>query len=423
MRLFLIHSIDFPNGMAGSAHVALMIRGFRKNNIKANLIIPFGIMGEMAGNIKIRGHDNGVPFIYMNGTTKYSRITFLAFFQILIGVMNTALIIYKNRKKLDAVIIGTPDFLKYLPIIISLLLSNVPFFVWAAEKMTSSSELTGLKGNMRKLGYRLSEHVLPKFANGILVISRRLKDYYQKYLPAERILLTPILVDKEDEEGYDKERGDNLEISKKYKNKRIVLYSGTFSKKDGVSYLVDAFYEVQKKYDDVYFVLTGSSVKTSAMEKLKKQVEYYKIENKVEFTGMLSRRELMHYLKIASILLVCRINDDYANYGFPWKLGEYALIKKPILATDISDVGFYFTDKKDIFLAISENSEDIAKKMLEILQNEQYAKDVALNGYNTALKYFDYINEQKKVIDFIRKNLTRKYSFFKKILFYVKNPT
>ncbi len=393
--------------MAGSAQARLVVRGFRKNNVKASLIIPFGIMGELAGNTRIKGHYKGVPFIYMNGTTKHSQFAFLSVFQVLIGVINTALFIYKNRKRLDAVILGTPDFIKYFPIIIPLLLFKVPFFILAVEKMTLSLELSGFRGKIRRVGYILGEQVLPTFSNGMLVISKRLKDYYQKYLPAERILLTSILVDREDEEINNKTYGDNSGIFTTYKNKRIILYSGTFSKKDGVPYLIDAFYEVQKKYGDVYFILTGSSIKSEVMEKLKKQVEYYKIENKVEFTGMLNRVELIHYLKIASILLVCRINDDYANYGFPWKLGEYALMKKPILATDVSDIGYYFKDKKDIFLAIPENSKDIAKMMLEILKDEKRATEVALNGYNTALKYFDYINEQKKVIDFIRNNLTR----------------
>ncbi len=404
MTLFLIHSIDFPNGMAGSAHARLMVRGFRKNNVNAYLIIPFGIMGEMAGNTKVKGHDKGVPFIYMNGTTKHSKFAIVSFFQVLTGVLNTALLIYKKRKRLDAVILGTPDFVKYFPIILFLILFRIPFFIWAVEKMTLSTELTGIKGKIRNLGYILSEQILPSFANGILVISNRLKNYYQTYLPARKILLTPVLVDKENENGDYKE---NAEVYERYKNKKVILYSGTFSKKDGVPYLIDAFYEVQKKYDNVYFVLTGSSVKTEVMEKLKQQVVRYKLEDKVEFTGMLTRIELVHYLKIASILLVCRIDDDFANYGFPWKLGEYALMKKPLLATDVSDIGYYFKDKKDIFLATPGNTESIARQMLEILKDEKRAAEIALNGYNIALKYFDYIKEQKRVIDFVTTNLAK----------------
>lgn len=407
MRLFLIHSIDFPNGMAGSAHARLIVRGFRKNNVKTSLIIPFGIMGELAGNKRIRGHDRGVPFIYMNGTTKHSQFAIVSFFQVLIGVVNTAFLICKNRKRLDAVILGTPDFVKYFPIIFFLVLFRVPFFIWAVEKMTLSLELSGLRGRIRNIGYILSEQVLPHFADGILAISRRLKDHYQKYLPVEKILLTPILVDREYEEGNEKQNGYALGISNKYRDKKIILYSGTFSNKDGVPYLIDAFYEVQKEYEDVYFVLTGSSVKSEVMEKLKKQVDDYKIGNKVEFTGMLTRTELAHYLKIAGILLVCRTNDDFANYGFPWKLGEYALTKKPILATDVSDIGYYFRDGKDIILANPEDSKDIADKMLEILKDERRAAEIALNGYDAALRYFDYINEQKRVIDFISNNLAK----------------
>ncbi len=60
---------------------------------------------------------------------------------------------------------------------------------------------------------------------------------------------------------------------------------------------------------------------------------------------------------------------------------------------------------KEIFLAEPENTESIANKMINVFDDYDKAKQIANNGYLKALKVFDYVNESKKLIEFIKANM------------------
>ena len=60
---------------------------------------------------------------------------------------------------------------------------------------------------------------------------------------------------------------------------------------------------------------------------------------------------------------------------------------------------------KEIFFAESENAESIANKMINVFDDYDRAKQIANYGYLKALEVFDYVNESKKLIEFIKTNL------------------
>jgi hypothetical protein len=128
MNILLIDSVDLPFGGAHSVHVSLVMKGLRENGENAFLIIPYGNKREiLSSNKKKYGHHDGIPYCFVRkhaDSKKSSR-----FFDVLIGVFNTALLIYrrKKKKKIDAVIVGgIPDILKQGPIIFICALCNIP---------------------------------------------------------------------------------------------------------------------------------------------------------------------------------------------------------------------------------------------------------------------------------------------------------
>ena len=81
------------------------------------------------------------------------------------------------------------------------------------------------------------------------------------------------------------------------------------------------------------------------------------------------------------------------------------MTKNPIIATKVGDIENYLQDNKEIFLAEPENAESIANKMINVFDDYDRAKQIANNGYLKALEVFDYVNESKKLIEFIKINL------------------
>ena len=57
-----------------------------------------------------------------------------------------------------------------------------------------------------------------------------------------------------------------------------------------------------------------------------------------------------------------RTDSAYANAGFPFKLGEFLASGKPVIASNVSDVGKFFTDRHDTMLVKPGECKEIDNK-------------------------------------------------------------
>lgn len=407
MNIFLFHLVDFPNGAAASAHARLIVKGLRKQGENASLIIPYGqSTGSRNGNHRSRGHSDGVPYIYANGTTQRSENQVIRLFQNFKGMMGSARLLYKRRKKkrLDAVIIGTPDTIRYLPVIFTCIILRIPLYIWAVEKMSLQKDKAALKHHFRYLGHVLTERFLPRFAHGYMVISSLLEQHYRRYLPAAKILKWPILVDP-DSHRDSQHIALPSRLKKRYAGQKVIVYSGSYGEKDGIGFLLDAFRLFLKRYPRAVLIMTGRGSGRN-MRKVRQRISRLRLEDHVEMVGFLTRQELYRFYQAAHLLLVCRSNSAYAHHGFPWKLGEYCMMAKPVLATRVGDIELYFKDGENIFITEPEDAVAIAEKLVSIFEAYDSARAVAQKGKQNAVRHFEYIKQAGRVIDFIRHTMT-----------------
>lgn len=408
MNLLLVDAVDFPFGGAHSVHVSLLMQGLRENNENAFLIIPYGRKKEMlSSNKKKYGHFDGIPYYFVKDSKDIKKG--LRFFDNLFAVIKTACLIrsrWKN-KKLDAVVLGgIVDIIRDAPIILTCALFRIPIYFWLVEKASLNEDFQGLAGAFNFRSQKLSERFLPKFARGLIVISTGLKKHYLKYLPESRILINPIIVSEEIYKGMDKQAFEMAKekLAAEYKDKRLLVYSGSFAEKDGLFYLIEAFAETVKKHPDTVLIMTGKSANVALMDKVRNDIKKYNVEDKVKMVGFVTAAELLCYNTMASVLFVCRSNSPFANNGFPWKLGEYCMTAKPIIATSVGDIEKYFADNDTLFIVAPNNPVAIAKKIDYIFGNYEHALEVAKKGREKALYEFGYLKKTKELAAFIKEN-------------------
>lgn len=400
MNILLFAIVDYPEGDASSQRASLIVKGLRVHGNKAFLIIPHGSFIGNAGLIKHHmGYFNKVPYIYANKSTTRSEKILISAFDTVLGLFNSCILIYKrwHKKKVDAIILYSPDSIKYLPIICLSLMLRIPLFVEMCEMMTIGLNGHDLKTKIRKLGFYLSERFLPKLANGYIVISSGLKEYYEKMMSPERLFLLPILI--EDLDPTTKKLSD-----KSHQGKRtFLMYCGTFGQKDGIQYIIRAFKIVAQKYPTVDLVISGSSGSKHTLDALSSLIDKENLKDKIILTGFIPRDQLVNMMHQASILLVCRVKSRFAQFGFPTKLGEYCLTGKPIIATRVGDVEHFFKDRQDIFIAEPEDPDSIASRICFVLENYDFALAVAACGKKTAVKTFEYRTATSDLCKFIYK--------------------
>lgn len=408
MNLLVINSVDFPYGGAQCAYVHLLMQGLKENKENPFLIIPYGRKNEMLSESKKKyGHFDGIPYFFVKDSKDIKKG--FRFIDIFLSVCNTSALIVRRHKnkKLDAVVLGgIVDVIRDAPVILTCVIFRIPIYFWLVEKASLNEDFHGVTGYLNYKSQQLSEWLLPKFGRALIVISTAIKKHYLKYLPENKILITPIYVSEKSHKSINNTSFEKTKsrLTAQYEGKRILVYSGSFGEKDGLFVLIDAFAEVVKKYPDTVFIMTGKAASDLLMQRVIDYIKKHNLQEKIHLAGFVNAVELLCYNTMADILFVCRSNSPFANHGFPWKLGEYCMTGKPIVATRVSDIENYFTDNDSLFIVEPDNPAAIAKKIDYIFNDYEKAVKVGKRSKEVALQQFDYLKKSAEVAAFIKQH-------------------
>lgn len=222
------------------------------------------------------------------------------------------------------------------------------------------------------------------FVHGAIVISSFLEKKYSRKLSA--IKLIPISASN---------LNSGLKVVQSYKTDITFLYSGTYGKKDGVEDLILAFNFLKNKYPNIKLVLAGSM-----KPHIKKMIDEIDNQSIIQ-QGFIPSGSYFDFLNSIDILCMTRIASEYANAGFPFKLGEYLATGKPVIATDVSDISLYLEDKKDAIIARPSDNESLKNAMEYAILNQDKWEIIGSNGKAKAELYFNPENNGNKLIDFL----------------------
>lgn len=176
----------------------------------------------------------------------------------------------------------------------------------------------------------------------------------------------------------------------------LLLYSGTYSPKDGVADLIDGVIMAYKRGVNCKLLLLGKGT-SSDMRVLDKIIgkDYF------EYLGYVNDDVLNNTMKDCDILCMTRTNSKFANYGFPFKLSEYLSTGNILLATNVGDVRQYVEDKKSAFIVDPENPKSIAEAIEYIDQHREEALLIARNGHKVMEEKFSIDRVGEIFVDFL----------------------
>ncbi len=228
-------------------------------------------------------------------------------------------------------------------------------------------------GRKKTLITRVKEGIkiyLAKRATGMFVISHSLKHYFESK-GIKNIAVVNMFVDAERfKNAYQEETKDNY-----------VGYCGTISPfKDGVDILLKAFTLFHKTHSDYSLKLIGRFESDEAKHYLLSLVEQLKIKDSVIFTGIVEPERMPSLLGNAKILALARPNNEQAKYGFPTKLGEYLATGKPVVVTNVGEIGRFLKDMCNCRLAKPGDEIDFSEKLEWIADNYEDALRLGAKG-------------------------------------------
>ena len=167
----------------------------------------------------------------------------------------------------------------------------------------------------------------------------------------------------------------------------LLLFSGRLIERKGVNFLLRAmpFILAQRK---VRLVITGDGHCRATWEELARELG---LGEAVTFAGFVSNEELSSLFRACSIYVHPAIYDSRGDTeGLGVVLVEALANRKPVVASAVGGIVDVIKDGETGLLVREKDPEAIAKAVLHLLENPNYAKQLGEQGCAYAMSYFNW---------------------------------
>lgn len=241
-------------------------------------------------------------------------------------------------------------------------------------------------------------------ADLIVVVSEVSKEeLVGRGIDSNKILVNPNGVD---EKKYHPEVSGE-EIRKKYEleGKNVLGFIGTFGHWHGVAELAQAvnyfFDTFPERRTDTRFLLIGDG---KLMPKVKEIIANSIYEDLVILTGRVPQQVGANHLAACDIFLSPHIpNPDGSKFfGSPTKLFEYMAMGKPVIASDLDQLGSLLIHDETAYLVEPANIIALAIAMNELVKDKNKQAKLAQNALQLTLDNYTWTKHTKRIVDALK---------------------
>jgi len=179
-------------------------------------------------------------------------------------------------------------------------------------------------------------------------------------------------------------------------NTRVVMFVGSLAYWQGVEYLIQSAPLVLKAAPDTMFFIVGEGELKNELITLAKKIG---VSDKCIFTGNVPYEKVPLYINMAD---VCIVPKKILGFGYsPLKLYEYMACGKPVVATKTA--GFEILEKYNAGLLVNpENPEEFSNAIIKLLLNRKLGEQMGANGRELVVREYSWESAAKKTIEVFR---------------------
>lgn len=185
--------------------------------------------------------------------------------------------------------------------------------------------------------------------------------------------------------------------------KGLILYIGTIIRKKGVLELPEIFYKVRKKCPEAKLVLIGSDapdIKTnsdSTWQLMQNQFNKEDLKN-VEYLGKIQYAEVQNYIKNANVCVFPTYAETLGMVTI-----ESMAMQKAVVNSSIGWSQELIVDGESGFLVHPSNHDLYAQKIIDLLQNDSFCKQIGKQARERVETKFDINKLVYENIEFYKK--------------------
>lgn len=380
MKVYIVTIESFPNGMAATGRIKCYAKAILKAGMECEVLIfhRTEIFGKSPKNTIGMGTYEGIPFRYMGRTPLRASNVFVRKLNDMFDRIRLLKYLKKSVKQGDAIFTyyrQNPIERILLPIAkrngwnIYRELCEYPFATSKVDATTKEKCKKYMTTTFRQY-------------TGAICISQSLLELARKYHPQGKYVRIPILIDAKN--------WDFSNVQPKKFDAPYIFHSGAlFQQKDGIVDVLNAFADALPKLPKgTKYYFTGKAENSVDKDMILQTIEERCLADSVVFLGFLSTKELMEYIKGASLFIINK-NDNIQNrYCFATKLGEYLLSGNPVITTDIGESKNFLENGKNAYIVAHGNRKQLADAIVDIILHPKESESIGQLGNETAKNKF-----------------------------------
>lgn len=389
-KVLVIYKGPYPIGPVYTHRVHHICKGLVENGVEVELLVPIPTENyKNVINTQTSGIHEGVHFKYISKQTQRRKNLFLQHFNDFWYQVKTIFYTIMNRGKANVTIIIGPsfDFRLLLPIVIKLTKSKTVLEINEYPFVNHKSNL------LLKIKSFIFLKIIIPFYDGFIVISEELANFLIKFKSKRAtIIKVPILGSVD---SYSNSKYPPLDTP-------YIMHAGSLlERKDGILGMIEAFGIASSKLDfPVKLVFTGFLEFSPDAEAIKQLIKKYAINEKIIFTGYLSRSDLIYYLRNCSLAIINKNDNKQNRYCFATKLADYLFNAIPVIITDVGEASNYLSDGINAYIVKPGDPNLIAEKIIKALTCPDERIKIGLAGRILAEREFNYRTQARYIVNY-----------------------
>lgn len=170
---------------------------------------------------------------------------------------------------------------------------------------------------------------------------------------------------------------DISDLQEKYKGHKILLTVGGLIPRKGQDLVIQALPKILEKHPNTKYILAGAGRMREPWLELAKKLN---LENKVEFLGRIDADQVNKYFFMCDIYVHTPIVVNLSFEGFGIVYLEASACGKPIVASDAGGIRDAIIDNKTGLIARDRDIDDIANKIIQLLDNNELRRQMGEAG-------------------------------------------
>lgn len=251
-----------------------------------------------------------------------------------------------------------------------------------AGKLAGSKTLWHLNDTGMPVFFRwMFRLISPKFADGLIVAGKRVREYYVEQLGIQKISVfevqAPVNTDY-----FDPSKRDCDKSISKADGLKIITVANVNSTK-GLDYFMHMAASLNNRYKKLSFFIVGPVYDTQKnyLKKLHKLQDKLRLDN-LQFYG--ACQDVSGVLISADIFVFSSISE-----ASPMSVWEAMSMGKAIVSTDVGDVACYLKNKENGFVVPIKDAEALAEKVGVLIENPDLRRKFGEKAREAACKYLD----------------------------------